>query len=366
MIKPLPYLPVQGKTYTLFGESDHTRGFYLAAHTLADECLERENDIKAWLETIRGYSHKRKVLKRMAGKPTDDTRLSWCLHRSKDVFTPYTRAVDKHLESLTMKKLWDRRLGTTREQYFLHMLEIMLTNRSNKDAFLDCDQKIALLPYCLQDFSTSCQAAPDQYDQSVKSHRRSQAPAAWITARCGLRSPTACGWRAELAERTRFYVTKSIAGRRVIAADVDAASDGQAVLSIIDPVRGAAVESCDSYGQLQLPLPPYQFPLPPCQLPLPPCQLPLPPCQFPLPCLCCQSQLSSAAAGATNWVDRPSATAMTAALCSSPRPIEKRRIRRIILTSCMHPDGMSMDMLKSYLTEIERRMNRIPSRFLYL
>ena len=168
MIKPLPYLPVQGKTYTLFGESDHTRGFYLAAHTLADECLERENDIKAWLETIRGYSHKRKVLKRMAGKPTDDTRLSWCLHRSKDVFTPYTRAVDKHLESLTMKKLWDRRLGTTREQYFLHMLEIMLTNRSNKDAFLDCDQKIALLPYCLQDFSTSCQAAPDQYDYRCK------------------------------------------------------------------------------------------------------------------------------------------------------------------------------------------------------
>jgi hypothetical protein len=39
------------------------------------------------------------------------------------------------------------------------MLEIELTNRANVDSFRQCRKKIALLPYCLQDWSGSCESS---------------------------------------------------------------------------------------------------------------------------------------------------------------------------------------------------------------
>jgi hypothetical protein len=48
------------------------------------------------------------------------------------------------------------------------MLEAAVVNRVNRNSFLQSDQKIALLPYCLQDFSVHCKASPDKFDYRCK------------------------------------------------------------------------------------------------------------------------------------------------------------------------------------------------------
>ena len=81
----------------------------------------------------------------------------------------YTERVNEHLKNLSfIRKYRDRRLGTTRKQYHLYMLEIELTNRHCRKKFLQCDRKIALLPYCLQDFSAQCKAEPVGDDYRCK------------------------------------------------------------------------------------------------------------------------------------------------------------------------------------------------------
>ena len=80
----------------------------------------------------------------------------------------YTEKTDEHLRSLPVTKFWDRRLATTREQYHLYMLEIEMTNRLNVSEFISSDRKIALLPYCLQDFSVNCKSTKNGFDYQCK------------------------------------------------------------------------------------------------------------------------------------------------------------------------------------------------------
>jgi hypothetical protein len=48
------------------------------------------------------------------------------------------------------------------------MLEIELTNRQYAGEFLKADRKIALMPYCLQDFSVSCKSAKNGFDYQCR------------------------------------------------------------------------------------------------------------------------------------------------------------------------------------------------------
>jgi hypothetical protein len=48
------------------------------------------------------------------------------------------------------------------------MLEIELTNRLFVKEFIEADKKIALMPYCLQDFSVSCKSSKDGFDYRCK------------------------------------------------------------------------------------------------------------------------------------------------------------------------------------------------------
>jgi hypothetical protein len=80
----------------------------------------------------------------------------------------YTEKVEKHLKTLPLTKFWDRRLATTREQYHLYMLEIELTNRLFASDFIKADRKIALMPYCLQDFSVKCKSEKNGFDYQCK------------------------------------------------------------------------------------------------------------------------------------------------------------------------------------------------------
>ncbi len=154
----LLYPPIEGKTYSLFGDSESTHEYYHTMQSLASKILIG-NDIETVLEILRGYSARKKYLKKIVTGHYHDSLISFCLNTIHEPLKQYTRAAAGHLKHLSpWKKLWDRRLSTTEEQYHLYMLEIELTNRLNRIFFLQANQKISLQPYCLRDHSVSCKA----------------------------------------------------------------------------------------------------------------------------------------------------------------------------------------------------------------
>jgi hypothetical protein len=130
--------------------------------------MEIEPNINSWLDILMKYSSRKTSLKKLLNMPANDFPISICLHLTSNALNQYTQSVDAYLKQLYMKKLWDPRLGTTREQYHLYMLEIELTNRLYTLEFEMADRKIGLLPYCLQDFTTNCKAAPKGFDYQCR------------------------------------------------------------------------------------------------------------------------------------------------------------------------------------------------------
>jgi hypothetical protein len=165
---PPIYSPIQGKTYTLFGKSDTSSHYYRKIEDLADIILERFGDLRFVLQTLQAYSSRKSFLERTAAKNENSTPISYILHLLNKFLPEYTEKVEEHLKSLPILKLWDRRLGTTRLQYHLYMLEIELTNRLFSTGFRDAGKKIALLPHCLKDFKVDCKASPDGFDYRCK------------------------------------------------------------------------------------------------------------------------------------------------------------------------------------------------------
>jgi hypothetical protein len=136
---------------------------------LADRVQELNPDIKKLLDDIREISPGKRRLKRSLKKvEVERNRMSEILQMIDPVLRVYTLKVEEHLKALPLSKIWDRRLATSREQYHLYMLEIELTNRLNRTEFLKADRKIALMPYCLQDFSVNCKSAKDGFDYQCK------------------------------------------------------------------------------------------------------------------------------------------------------------------------------------------------------
>lgn len=158
------YFPAEGKTYTLFGESDSTSGYYETIATLADKVLALNNDARNLIQRIRIFSSKKRILKKSLAKKDGDDLMSVILNLIDPHLKKYTENTRKHLETLPLSKFWDRRLATTREQYHLYMLEIELTNRLFVSDFIKADRKIALMPYCLQDFSVKCKSEKNGFD----------------------------------------------------------------------------------------------------------------------------------------------------------------------------------------------------------
>jgi hypothetical protein len=164
----LEYKLIEGKTYSLFGGSDSTEGYYDIIRSLADIILN-ENEISTILETVRKYSGRKKYLKNILSNEKPKSLIAFCLFTIHDKLRQYTVKTNEHLKDLPFSKIWDRRLATTEEQYHLYMLEIELTNRMNRDIFLAADRKISLQPYCLQDFSVDCNASKSGIDYQCKS-----------------------------------------------------------------------------------------------------------------------------------------------------------------------------------------------------
>jgi hypothetical protein len=164
------YSPVEGKTYSLFGNSCSTSEYYALISDLADKiiALHPGTAIRDLIERINKSSSKKRLLKKSLGNTGSKDIISVVLNIIDPYLKTYTEKTNEHLKSLPLSKFWDRRLATTREQYHLYMLEIEMTNRLNVDGFSRSDKKIALLPYCLQDFSVSCRSAKNGFDYQCK------------------------------------------------------------------------------------------------------------------------------------------------------------------------------------------------------
>lgn len=159
----LPYNPIPGETYSLFGLSSSTEAYYDLIKNLTDEILRKYPDRDALLKRIRRASSRKRLL-RKSRQGGGDPDLVFLLKTISPALSEYTVFVEKHLDGLPILKFWDRRLRTTEEQYHLYMLEIELLNRINYESFRECQKKIALLPYCLQDWSGSCKSSMGDLD----------------------------------------------------------------------------------------------------------------------------------------------------------------------------------------------------------
>jgi hypothetical protein len=162
------YDPVEGKTYSLFGKAASTSEYYSTIKMLADRSLELVPDKLKLISEIHEFSRSKKRLKRSLKKQDKTDIMSVILNLTDPVLRVYTAKVEEHLKTLSVSKFFDTRLATSREQYHLYMLEIELTNRLNKSNFLHSDRKIALTPYCLQDFSAECRSARNGFDYQCR------------------------------------------------------------------------------------------------------------------------------------------------------------------------------------------------------
>ena len=164
----LQNIPIEGKTYTLFGDPPSTNEYYKIIKKLADGILDENPDINFVINTIIRYSSKKSYLKTILKKPVPGNLISDILNSINAELEQYTRKTNEHLKNLSLSKIWDKRLSTTREQYHLYMLEIELTNRLNVINFDTSDRRIALLPHCLRDLTVNCKSAKNGFDYQCK------------------------------------------------------------------------------------------------------------------------------------------------------------------------------------------------------
>jgi len=162
------YLPVTSKTYTLFGDGDSTSGYYETIRKLADEVIYINPLTAELIGEIMIFSRGKRYLRKCLKKNDASNSMPAILKLIDPHLRKYTEKVDEHVRKLPLTKFWDFRLATTREQYHLYMIEIELTNRLYLSEFLKADRKIALMPYCLQDFSVTCKADKNGFDYQCK------------------------------------------------------------------------------------------------------------------------------------------------------------------------------------------------------
>jgi hypothetical protein len=159
---------IEGKTYSLFGDSGTTDGYYQIVELLADKILEKNPDIASVIEMLTSYSAKKRYLTKITRNKVKDIPAGDWIRIIDSELQQFTANTGQHLKTLHFTKRFDRGVATTREQYHLYMLEIELTNRMNSNIFKSSDRKIALTPYCLQDFSANCRAAKKGFDYQCK------------------------------------------------------------------------------------------------------------------------------------------------------------------------------------------------------
>jgi hypothetical protein len=160
------YSHIEGKTYTLFGLSDSTSEYYETIRYLADRVSALEPGTRELIVKLQRFSARKRSLKRALVNKID--LMDEILNLIDPYLRKYTARTEEHLKHISISKIWDRPLATSREQYHLYMLEIELTNRLNTIEFRMADRKIALMPYCLQDFTVDCKSEKRGFDYQCR------------------------------------------------------------------------------------------------------------------------------------------------------------------------------------------------------
>jgi hypothetical protein len=167
-VKIPEYSHIEGKTYTLFGDSDSTREYYDTIHMLADKVASMEPDTSLLIDKLKRYSSRKGSLKKALKKKREGSLMDEILCLIDPYLRKYTTNTAEHLKHIPVSKYLDRRIATTTGQYHLYMLEVELTNRLNIQVFRKASGKVALLPYCLQDFTVECKSEKQGFDYQCR------------------------------------------------------------------------------------------------------------------------------------------------------------------------------------------------------
>ena len=159
--------PVPGKTFSLFGTADSTKGYYRAVSDLADACLLLQPDIDTLIAEIRRLGKRQRLARKLSAPGATSLHRS-LVQNARIYLEPYTAAVKEHLRELSLLKRLDGVLSFTEEQYHLAMLEIELMNQEYSARFRNARRKLAFLPHCLRDLEADCQAAPCDIDYTCR------------------------------------------------------------------------------------------------------------------------------------------------------------------------------------------------------
>jgi hypothetical protein len=162
------YTPVQGKTYSLFGDGDDTERYYAEIKRLADMLLQSCPDEGKLLSLIK-KAGKYPLLAGLKTTRADRKTLQFVRETLRQSLFIYTQNVSHHLKSLPFAKRSDSNLTTREEQYHLYMLEIELVNRIYKEEFKRSEYKFALIAHCLRDFRPGCQSASGDIEAVCRS-----------------------------------------------------------------------------------------------------------------------------------------------------------------------------------------------------
>lgn len=161
--------PVQGKTFSLYGEDRDTKQYYNKIDKLADICLKKSPDILELISILDKAGRKKSFLKKQLKIKKSGSFINFIVHTAHDMLSPYTTRVNLHLKDLpATKKITDKVLFTSEEQYHIYMLEIELANRAFVKDFRKAKQKLAFLPHCLRDFDASCKSVVEGLDYVCK------------------------------------------------------------------------------------------------------------------------------------------------------------------------------------------------------
>jgi hypothetical protein len=158
---------LQGKTYTLFGESTGTEQYYKTIKRLTDLFLRECPDENRLLSQIK-KAGSGKLFRKLSKSNPDRALISFIKKNLRDSLSVYTGGVRQHLRNLSVKKRFDETLATKEEQYHLYMIEIELVNRIYRERFKGSEYKFALLPHCLRDFRPECRSVPGAIEAICK------------------------------------------------------------------------------------------------------------------------------------------------------------------------------------------------------
>ena len=152
---------IKGRTYSLFGESETTDGFYEFTDKILNELLKVYKNEEELHCILQFSSKKRKRYKEFVES-------NIFLKESELQFGKYIYGVEEFIRKQSIFKIFEPDLKLKEWQYHLYMIEFVLTNRLYKDRFKKCDVKIALLPHCLRDLIKNCKAEKNEFDYQCR------------------------------------------------------------------------------------------------------------------------------------------------------------------------------------------------------